>query len=648
MVNKMNGESLDITAQNIARLKELFPEILTDGEKIDFDMLKTVLGEVVETEQERYQFTWHGKKKMIAGAQKPSKGTLRPVPEKSKNFDTTENLYIEGDNLEVLKLLQKSYNGKIKMIYIDPPYNTGKDFVYKDNFKDGVQNYLEQTGQVDAEGNRLSTNTESKGRFHTDWLNMIYARLKLARNLLTDDGVIFISIDDGENANLIKVCNEIFGENCFVSSAIWRSSDNSNNDAKQFSSDHNYTLIYSKKPLWQPKKQFDSDKQQHFKNPDNDPNGPYFDGNPLNSPNYRENLIYDVISPTGYSIKPPKNGWRWSKETLNKKIETGEIKFTNDGKKFKRRTYLKDMKGLPPSSLWINLDKTGHNRQAKYELLQIMPENVFDTPKPTKLIKYIIGLVESNEDAIILDFFGGSGTTADAIMQMNAEDGGRRKFILVQLPEDLDESSKKAANDKKVILENAIRLCDGLNVEHKLSEIARERINRAGEKVKAELKEKHQQVGWLDENTVDPDSLDIGFKVLKLDSSNIREWNVDFENLEDKLDLYETPFVEGRSEMDIVYEIMLKQGIELTYPIVTFDVNGQTIYDIAFGSLFICLSKKITPDIAKAIISRRDEHGTETSSVIFSDAGFSNDSDKLNCLEILKDAGYPEDNLLTI
>ncbi|WP_400243220.1 site-specific DNA-methyltransferase [Niallia sp. JL1B1071] len=648
MVNKMNGGSLDITAQNIARLKELFPEILTDGEKIDFDMLKTVLGEAVETEQERYQFTWHGKQKMIAGSQQPSKGTLRPVPEKSKNFYTTENLYIEGDNLEVLKILQKSYNGKVKIIYIDPPYNTGKDFVYKDNFKDGVQNYLEQTGQVDAEGNRLSTNTESNGRFHTDWLNMIYARLKLARNLLTDDGVIFISIDDGENANLIKVCNEIFGENCFVSSAIWRSSDNSNNDAKQFSSDHNYTLIYSKKPLWQPKKQFDSDKQQHFKNPDNDPNGPYFDGNPLNSPNYRENLIYDVISPTGYSIKPPKNGWRWSKETLNKKIETGEIKFTNDGKKFKRRTYLKDMKGLPPSSLWINLDKTGHNRQAKYELLQILPENVFDTPKPTKLIKYIIGLVESNEDAIILDFFGGSGTTADAIMQMNAEDGGRRKFILVQLPEDLDESSQKAANDKKVILENAIRLCDGLNVEHKLSEIARERINRAGEKVKAELKEKHQQVGLLDENTVDPDSLDIGFKVLKLDSSNIREWNVDFENLEDTLDLYETPFVEGRSEMDIVYEIMLKQGIELTYPIDTFEVNGQTIYDIAFGSLFICLSKEITPDIAKAIIVRREEHGTETSSVIFSDAGFGDDSDKLNCIEILKDAGYPEDNLLTI
>ncbi|GAE28603.1 type III restriction-modification system methylation subunit [Halalkalibacter wakoensis JCM 9140] len=369
MVSKMNGETLDLTKQNIERLKELFPEVLTDGEKIDFDLLKTVLGEVVEDNNERYQFTWHGKKQAILGAQKPSKGTLRAEPEKSKNFDATGNIYIEGDNLEVLKLLQKSYNGRIDLIYIDPPYNTGKDFVYRDNFKKSIENYFEQTMQVDSKGNRFSTNTESNGRYHTDWLNMIYPRLKLARNLLSDKGAIFISIDDHEAANLIKICDEIFGENCFVCSAIWRSSDNSNNDAKQFSNDHNYTLVYSKKPLWQPKKQFDLSKQQHFKNPDNDPNGPYFDGNPLNSPNYRENLIYDVISPTGHVIKPPKNGWRWSKETLQQKIETGEIRFTEDGKRFRRRTYLKDMTGLPPSSLWTDLERTGHNRQAKYELL---------------------------------------------------------------------------------------------------------------------------------------------------------------------------------------------------------------------------------------------------------------------------------------
>lgn len=648
MVSKMNGESLDIKAQNIKRLKELFPEVLTDGEKIDFDMLKTVLGEVIENEQERYQFTWNGKKKMITGAQKPSKGTLRPIQEKSKDFDTTENLYIEGDNLEVLKLLQKSYNNKIKIIYIDPPYNTGKDFIYKDNFKDGTKNYLEQTGQLDANGNLLSTNTESNGRFHTDWLNMIYARLKLARNLLTDDGVIFISIDDGENANLIKICNEIFGEKCFISSAIWRSSDNSNNDSKQFSIDHNYTLIYSKTPFWQPKKQFDSEKQKHFKNPDNDPKGPYFDGNPLNSPNYRENLIYDVVSPTGFVIKPPKNGWRWSENTLKEKINSGEIKFINSGEKFRRRTYLKDMTGLPPSTLWVDLNKTGHNRQAKYELLDLLPENVFDTPKPTSLIRYIINLVEKNEDAIILDFFGGSGTTAEAVMQINAEDGGKRRFILVQLPEDLEESYKIASNDKKVIIENAINLCKKLNVEPRLSEVARERINRAGEKIKDVLMEKKLKSGMVDENMFDLESLDFGFKVLKLGTSNIREWNVDFANLEDELSLYETPFIDGRSELDIVYEIMLKQGLELTYPIETFEVDGQTIYDIAFGSLFVCLSNRITPEIAKAISVRRDEQGTETSSVIFSDSGFINDSDKLNCIEILKDAGYPEDNLLTI
>lgn len=639
MVNKMNGESLDITAQNIARLKELFPEILTDGEKIDFDMLKTVLGEVIETEQERYQFTWHGKKKMIEGTQKPSKGTLRPVPEKSKNFDTTENLYIEGDNLEALKLLQKSYNGKIKMIYIDPPYNTGKDFVYKDNFKDGVQNYLQQTGQVDAEGNVLSTNTESNGRFHTDWLNMMYARLKLARNLLTDDGLIFISIDDNELMNLLNITSEIFGEANYISNFVVEKRTNREN-RKVVSSRHEYLVCFakniaSKTPIL---KQLPMSEKAlaNYKNPDNDPNGLWkSDPATAQAGHGTKSQFYDLVAPNGKIHKLPSGRcWLYTKEEMDKHIKNNLIWFGKDGNGVPRvKTYLyAKERGLTPESMWFSED-VSTNENAKNAFKKLFDDlAIFETPKPVELIQQALRIsTDYSKEEIVLDFFSGSATSAHAVMQLNAEDGGNRKFIMVQLPETLDENSEAYKNGYRTI-------CD----------IGEERIRRAGEKIKAELKEKEQNAGMLDAKIVDPEALDIGFKVLKLDASNIREWNVDFANLEDELDLYETPFVEDRSELDIVYEIMLKQGLELTYPIETFEVNGKKVYDIAFGSLFICLSKEITPEIAKAIIVRREEQGTETSSVIFSDAGFGDDSDKLNCIEILKDAGYPEDNLLTI
>ncbi|MDV3448707.1 site-specific DNA-methyltransferase [Bacillus safensis] len=636
MVNKMNGESLDITAQNIARLKELFPEILTDGEKIDFDMLKTVLGEVVETEQERYQFTWHGKKKMIEGTQKPSKGTLRPVPEKSKNFDTTENLYIEGDNLEVLKLLQKSYNGKIKMIYIDPPYNTGKDFVYKDNFKDGVQNYLEQTGQVDDDGNILSTNTESNGRFHTDWLNMMYARLKLARNLLADDGAIFISLDDNELENLKKICNEIFGESNFISNIIWEKRYTRNNDARMFSNLTEYILMYRKSDklnyLREPRT---AKNDLIYKNIDNDPRGPWTSVSFVSqrTKTERPNLSYKVFNPIKkIEVEHPVNAWKYSKEQYETLAADNRLYWGKDGEnQFPRlKRFLSELsEGIVPINFW-NYKDTGTVDDGTKMVANLLGKNVFDYPKPISLIMRMMNLAMKKDD-IILDFFSGSATTAHAVMKLNAEDGGKRKFILAQIPERLKKQSEGAKQGYETI-------CD----------IGEERIRRAGEKIKEELREKQQKAGMLDEKVVDPEALDVGFKVLKLDTSNIREWNVDFENLKDELDLYETPFVDERSELDIVYEIMLKQGLELTYPIETFEVNDKKVYDIAFGSLFICLSKEITPDVAKAMIARRDEHGTDTSSVIFSDAGFNNDSDKLNCIEILKDAGYPEDNLLTI
>ncbi|MGE7661335.1 site-specific DNA-methyltransferase [Peribacillus sp. NPDC097197] len=639
MVNKMNGESVDLTAQNIARLKELFPEILTDGEKIDFDMLKAVLGDEVDSENERYQFTWHGKKQMIAGTQKPSKGTLRPDKEKSKNLDTTENLYIEGDNLEVLKLLQKSYNGKIKMIYIDPPYNTGKDFVYKDNFKNGVQNYLEQTGQINSEGNRLTTNTESNGRFHTDWLNMMYTRLKLARNLLKDDGVIFISIDDHELMNLLRLCAEIFGESNFISNFVIEKRTNREN-RKVVSSRHEYLVCYaknigSKVPILR-QLPMSEKALANYKNPDNDPNGLWkSDPATAQAGHGTKSQFYELVAPNGNKHTLPSGRcWLYTQEEMEKHIKNNRIWFGKDGKGVPRvKTYLNAKeRGLTPESMWFSED-VSTNEIAKNNFKKLFDDQaIFETPKPVELILQTLRLATNQTDNdIILDFFSGSATTAHAVMQLNAEDGGNRKYILVQIPEILDLETEAYKNGYDTI-------CD----------IGEERIRRAGEKIKVDLVEKQKKSGMLDENIVNPESLDIGFRVLKLDTSNIREWNVDFVDLEGKLDLYDTPFVEGRSELDVVYEIMLKQGLELTYPIETFEVNGQTVYDIGFGSLFICLSQKITTDIAQAIIARRDEQGTDTSNVIFSDTGFATDSDKLNCIEILKDAGYSEDNILTV
>lgn len=314
-MDKLKMQTVNKADENFKKLAAMFPNAVTEtidenGEvvrAIDKDVLMQEIScKVVDGNEERYQFTWPDKKKSVLLANAPINKTLRPCREESVDFDNTENLYIEGDNFEVLKLLQETYLGKIKMIYIDPPYNTGKDFIYNDKFNQTHSEYIEASGQYDDNGNQLVQNVESNGRFHTDWLNMIYPRIRLSKDLLTDDGVIFISIDNRESANLRKVCNDIFGESCFVTDAIWRSSDNSNNDAKQFSNDYNSTLVYSKKPLWQPRKQMDGDKRTHFKNPDNDPKGPYFDGNPLNSPNYRENLRYDIVSPQGFVIHPPK------------------------------------------------------------------------------------------------------------------------------------------------------------------------------------------------------------------------------------------------------------------------------------------------------------------------------------------------------
>ncbi|MGK0575998.1 site-specific DNA-methyltransferase [Macrococcus capreoli] len=629
-MNKVPSSSPDLTQENIARLKELFPEILTDGEKIDFDKLKTVLGEEVEDEKERYSFNWHGKKAAILGAQQPSKGTLRPDKEKSKNFDTTENLYIEGDNLEVLKLLQKSYSNKIKMIYIDPPYNTGKDFVYKDNFRDGIDNYLEQTGQVDSDGNVLSTNSESNGRYHTDWLNMMYPRLKLARNLLTDDGVIFISIDDLEQEKLKILCNEIYGESNFLGNIIWKSRVKPVNigEAKyRPQKEIEYILVYQK-----------TNTQNKFL--------PLLTGSKRDYPykfNGRKYRLATILksnrginfrSTMSFSLKEysPPDGQRWQagKEEIQYLYENNYIEFKN-GTPFRRYFEDEETATYEPFYCYLPQERSSSSEVGKNELNNILGnQHGFDTVKPTQLIMTLIASITDNKNnEIILDFFSGSGTTAHAVFKQNSLDNGKRKVILVQLP----EHTKKSKS---------------ISHFNNITEIGQERIRKAGELVKKELIEKNEKAGMLDEGLVDPEKLDIGFKALKLDKSNIREWNSDFEDIEDNLFAFEDVFVEGRTELDIVYEIMLKNGLELTYSVDEFEVGGKNIYDVAAGNLFICLNDEIDNNIAQAIIDKRNDYGIETSTVVFKDAGFKNDSDKLNVIEILKDSGYPEENILTI
>lgn len=607
---KVDQNINNIVNEQVRKLESIFPSVVKDGE-VDFDALKEELGQFQKVENEKYEITWAGKKNAKKLAQENVVGrTLNFYAEESKNVETTENVYIEGDNLEVLKMLRQNYYGAIKIIYIDPPYNTGKDFIYNDIFKMNKKESDLEEGVIGELGQRLVINSKSQNRYHAKWLNMIYPRLVIAKDLLSEQGVIFISIDYHEAANLKKLCDEIFGEDCFVCNAIWRSSDNSNNDAKQFSYDHNETLIYSKSVDWMPQKQYDEKKQKHFKNPDNDPKGPWFDGNPLNSPNYRENLKYDIKAPNGTIIKPPKNGWRWSKETLKQKMDTGEIYFNADQTNIKRRTYLRDMKGLPPSSLWIDFEKTGHNRQAKYELLEEMPENIFDTPKPTKLIKYIINLVVDNKEATILDFFSGSGTTADAIMQLNAEDGGKRKFILVQLPENLDKGLEKASNDNKTTIKNAIGLCEKKHLPHKLSEIAKERIRRVGEKIKQEFPE---------------NDIDDGFKVFKTSDTNIK-WNslidmgqLDVTQIENSPELID--FIPGADDVNIVYELMLRQrDLPLSESLVRLSDLGKRTYLYA-SSYLVCLETEITEEL----VSKLSELDPLPIKFIFRDSAFKDD-----------------------
>lgn len=626
--------SEDIVANNIERLKELFPTIFSEG-KLVVEELQALLGDYVEKDKEFYQMTWAGKTQAKKEANKVSTGTLRPNRADSKNWDTTGNIFIEGDNLEVLKLLQKTYSNKIKMIYIDPPYNTGKDFVYKDNYKDNLSNYLEITGQTDEEGKRLSTNTDSDGRYHSNWLNMMYPRLKLARNLMTDDGVIFISIDDNEQANLKKLCDEIFGEENFQGNISWLKKRKGSFLTKGIISVTEYILVYSKNKELKlfGGKPNESESQPLVKRT-----------NPLNVLKFPSNsiftklkdgvfskgvygegtssveLIEDTEVKNGIFIKEVilKGNFIWSQNMVDQQIILG-AKFVINTTNFQVRVFKvyenESFKGV--LSFINGVDNRSTNEDGYEQLRDIFTqEGILDYPKPLNLIK---GLLTNgtyfDKNAIVIDFFSGSGTTAHSVMALNAEDGGTRKCISVQLPEPTDEKSEAYKAGYKTI-----------------SEITKERIRRAGELIKQENKDK--------ENI---DKLDIGFRAFKLDSSNIQAWDTSVDKFEGQLDAFLAnngdSIKADRTEEDVLFEILLKYGLDLTLPIQEKQIDGCTIYNIGFGAMYICLSDRINTSVAVAIGEWHKDSSDSKPSVIFKDAGFANDADKTNTVQTLRQAG---------
>lgn len=606
-MDKMDGMTMNIEQANVEKLKEVFPEVFADG-KVDFDKLQGLLGHYIADDKEKYSFSWKGKADSLRLAQKRSTGTLRPCKEESKNWDTTENLYIEGDNLEVLKLLQSSYLNSIKMIYIDPPYNTGNDFVYTDDFADGIAHYKEVTGQA------TKSNPETAGRYHTNWLNMMYPRLKLARNLLTDDGVIFISIDDNEQANLKKLCDEVFGEDNFVACIVWEKRFTRSNNARLFASLTDYILVYRKSSVVDYLRAPRTEKSDSiYSNPDNDPRGVWTSVSYVNpaTKEQRPNLTYPIINPiTGQEVNHPTNAWKYEYERHLIHVKENRLYWGANGENTypRLKKFLCEVEdGMVPVNLWKRED-VGTTDAASKELSILMGAKIFDFPKPVDLVKFMSQIVASDKDSIILDFFSGSATTAHAVMQLNAEDGGHRRFICVQLPEKTDEQSEAYKAGYKTICE-----------------IGKERIRRAGDKIKEENKDKEGI-----------ENLDIGFKVFKLDSSNLVKWDntptTDEEEVKKRIQQSLFYLVEGREDLDLVYEIMLKYGLSLTLPVEERKFDGITAYIINHPDykVLVCLA----PNINLSAVEEMDKETIGT--YIFADRCFADANILSNTEEILK------------
>ena len=639
------SKSADLIAENIEKLKSLFPELVTEGPNgvsINIDVLKQLVGDQTVTDcDEKYGLNWFGKRRARQLALTPSTGTLRPAPEESENWDTTQNIFIEGDNLEVLKLLQKSYAGKIKMIYIDPPYNTGKDFIYKDDFRDNIRNYKRLTGQVDEEGSPLTSNPETSGRFHTDWLNMMYPRLKLARNLLREDGVIFISIDDNEVSNLRKLCDEIFGEENFVSQFTIRSNPRGSQASKHIAVEHEFILAYARNyefvtiPGYAKTEEDSSynfvDKRGRYRllglrqrggawrrEDRPDMYYPIFVNPNDGTVSLEESdIYYKKVLPQRPSGEDGR--WTWGKKKLeeNKNLIVGKKVARNGLNDFWdifRKDYLYDESGnitrKKPRSLFD--EKEVNYQNGRNEIKQLFGNSeIFDFPKPSFLIQKCIGMLDNN-DNIILDLFAGSCTTAHAVMKLNAEDGGNRRFIMVQLPEPVNEKSEAFKAGFKTI-----------------AEIGKERLRRAAKK----LKEEHPD--W---------NGDTGFRVFKLDSSNIKAWNPQPEDLEHALLEHIDHILPDRTEADLLYEILLKLGLDLCVPIETREITGKTVYSIGGGVLMACLDKKITAndveELGLGIVKWHKElNPAGDTTCVFRDSAFENDVAKTNLAAILEQNG---------
>lgn len=558
------------------KLAELFPEVVADGQ-IDTDALEELLNPDLEDEEsnEKYEFTWRGKKNSKRIADAPARDTtLIMDKDKSKDWENTKNVYIEGDNLEALKLMQKAYGEKIKVIYIDPPYNTGHDFVYKDKFNDSYNNYLKETGQLDDEGNVTTTNRESNGRFHTDWLNMMYPRLKLARNLLTDDGVIFISIDDNEDANLKKICDEIFGENNFLAQVIWERAYAPINLKKNFSESHDYILVYAKDATLVETRGIprNDEADDRYSNPDNDPRGVWQSDNLSVGPAIEAN-IYPIKTPSGRLVEPPAGrSWRLSRQAFRERLQDNRIWFGSDGNGVPRmKRFLSELRkpGITPMTIW-KYKEVGHSQEATQQLQKLMGgKKYFDYPKPVKLIQRAIQLY-SESDSIILDFFSGSATTAQSVMEQNAEDGGHRKFIMVQLPEKTDKKSVAYKDGYKTI-----------------PDIAEERIRRAGEAIQKE----HPKA-----------DIDTGFKVFKLEKSTIKQWDENPENFEAQLELIHSPFTQKSTNEQRAEEIAIKSGIDLeTSP----EVDGDNYHFVTDDKEVFAILGKYDENLLEKINKQR-------------------------------------------
>ena len=646
--------SADVVSENVEQLQSLFPEAFTEG-KIDFDVLKQLLGGTVDERDEKYGLNWHGKRRARQLALTPSAGTLRPCPEESVDWETTQNLMIEGDNLEVLKLLQKSYAGKVKLIYIDPPYNTGKDFVYPDNFQDNIKNYLELTGQTGEGGRKLTSNTEASGRFHTDWLNMMYPRLKLAKNLLKDDGVIFVSIDDNEVANLRISCDEIFGIENLIAEIVWEGANK--NDARQIGTCHEYVLVYAKKrdllarewglkkegvePILREVSRLKAKHGEDYQTASDelagwframkatpsfahrryrfiDARGAYKEENPT-APGGRRFDLKDTR--TGKTIRLRQNrGWGFDQAEFDRLVSEGRISFITDTS-IMVRLYLHETDKMTPQSVFYQ-----PARSASERLSRLLGDDVFEFPKDELILCKFIEMA-SGENDIIADFFAGSGTTAHATMLQSVADGCARRYLLVQLPEPLNiEMTEQSV---------AVDFCKNIGRPNSITEVTKERLRRAGKKIRDD----HPLISGGGAG-----GGDLGFRVFKLDSSNIRAWDPDASDLAASLEEHAKNLKQDRTELDILFELLLKLGLDLTVPIVQRKIAGKTVHSIGGGVLIVCLDKSIAREdaepVALGVVAwHKEQAPAGETTVVFRDTAFVDDVAKSNLAAILHQHG---------